>query len=38
MGVHEHEQVTMEDILKYMIFEEEVLDYEFWENASHWMM
>jgi hypothetical protein len=30
--------ISMEDIIRHMLYEDEIPDYEFWEYASEWMM
>lgn len=30
--------MTMEDIMLHVLFDEQVSDYEFWQNVSEWMM
>ena len=31
-------KLAMEELLRHMIFDEEIPDYEFWRDASEWMM
>lgn len=30
--------MTMEDIMLHVLFDEQISDYEFWQNVSEWMM